>query len=215
METVENGKAALISSIEKDARIEAEKILEDAETHAAERRKYAEKQVQSIEKNVEKKSKHDAETVKNKILSGLDIEIKRKAMSAENIMITDILNRVEKELHTMIDKPEYRAILLNWTVEAVIGLGAESAEVNASREELNYIDKKFLSEVEKKVKSIYEQVVKLKLSNEQPLISQGIILTSADGRTAFNNQISTRLIRKQREIRKLIYETLFNKNIKD
>ena len=51
--------------------------------------------------------------------------------------------------------------------------------------------------------------INLQLSKELPLKSQGVVLTAADGRTAFNNQIRTRMLRKEREIRMTIYDTLF------
>ena len=44
------------------------------------------------------------------------------------------------------------------------------------------------------------------------LQAQGVVLTAADGRTAFNNQVPTRMLRRQREIRKLIYDVLFTGN---
>jgi ATP-dependent protease HslVU (ClpYQ) peptidase subunit len=40
------------------------------------------------------------------------------------------------------------------------------------------------------------------------LKSQGIVLTAADGRTAFNNQVRTRMLRNQRKIRTLIYNKI-------
>ena len=57
--------------------------------------------------------------------------------------------------------------------------------------------------------------VDLTLSEARPLKSQGVVLTAADGRTAFNNQVRTRMMRKQREIRTLIYNTLFADKQKD
>jgi len=42
------------------------------------------------------------------------------------------------------------------------------------------------------------------------LKAQGIVLTAANGHTAFNNQVKTRMLRKQREIQTLIYNTLFS-----
>jgi vacuolar-type H+-ATPase subunit E/Vma4 len=55
----------------------------------------------------------------------------------------------------------------------------------------------------------------LTLSDTPPLKSQGVVLTAADGRTAFNNQVKTRMLRKQREIRMLIYNALFTDKQKE
>jgi vacuolar-type H+-ATPase subunit E/Vma4 len=53
------------------------------------------------------------------------------------------------------------------------------------------------------------------LSETLPLKSQGVVLTAADGRTAYNNQVKTRILRKEREIRMAIYNTLFTDNRKE
>ena len=41
------------------------------------------------------------------------------------------------------------------------------------------------------------------------LKGQGVVLTTMDGRMAFNNQIRTRMLRKQRQIQKQVYDRLF------
>jgi len=93
-------------------------------------------------------------------------------------------------------------------VEAAIGLGADEAEVNASPDELRLIDAAFLKEARDKVKELVLRKVTVTRSASTPLLLQGIVMSSADGRTAYNNQIRTRLLRNQSAIRKLIYERL-------
>ena len=50
---------------------------------------------------------------------------------------------------------------------------------------------------------------KISLRDANPLKRQGVVVTAADGRTAYNNQVTTRIQRKEREIRMLIYDKLF------
>ncbi len=45
--------------------------------------------------------------------------------------------------------------------------------------------------------------ISIKKSDENPLFAQGIVLTSINHKTAFNNQVPTRLLRYQSEMRKL------------
>ena len=52
--------------------------------------------------------------------------------------------------------------------------------------------------------------VTLELADESPTAGQGIVLRAADGRVQFNNQIATRLLRYQSEIRKIVYGELFD-----
>jgi len=121
----------------------------------------------------------------------------------------DIMDRVETKLSSMTGDANYRSVLIDWLTEAAIGLDAESALVVASAEELKLIDDKLLSEVKERVRSRTGKQVMLTISDAPPLQSQGVILTAADGRTAFNNQVKTRMLRSKREIQMLIHDTLF------
>lgn len=209
MESVEKEKAVLFSGIEAEARAEAEKIIKEAESQAAEKRKYSEKKIKSLLNDAREQAQERAEAVKRKILSGAELEVKRRSMRIRDRIMQDILERVEKKLSSMTGNPDYRSVLVNWITEAACGLDAESAVVNASEGERTLINDQLLSEVSEKMQKQTGKQVTLILSDEQPLKYHGIILTASNGRTAFNNQVKTRMLRSQRKIRMLIYNTLF------
>jgi vacuolar-type H+-ATPase subunit E/Vma4 len=94
-------------------------------------------------------------------------------------------------------------------VEAAVGLGANSALVNATVEERALIDESLLEEAKKRVKELTGRDVELRLSTEQPLSRQGVVLTAIDGKTAYNNQVEMRFLRFYPRIRKHIYKKLF------
>ena len=209
MEPHEKDKEALVSGIEADAKGEAEKLLDDARKRADEKREYTAKKVESILAEAHENAKEQAETARQKILSDADLEIKRRFLRLRNTLIQQIQQRVENRLNSIIDEPGYRNVLINWITEAAVGLGADSAKVNASEKELALIDEELLNEVTQKVRNQTGKEIKLTISDERPLKSQGMVLTTADGRVAFNNQVKARLSRKQREIIIMIYEKLF------
>lgn len=208
VEPAENGKHALIEGIEKDAKSEADQIIKGAEKQAEERKRYLKTQVESILKEAREKARAQSDAIKKNVLSGLEIEIKRKAMRAKDKIFSEIMGRVKERFEALVGKSEYRAILGNWIVEAMIGLGADMVDVNASKMEKHLIDEKLLAGAEKMVKELTGRTVKLGISGDPLPGSQGVVLTAADGRTAFNNQVATRLLRKQQSIRKLVYERL-------
>lgn len=215
MESVEREKAALISGIETDARAEQEKIIKEAQTQVAEKRKYSSKKIESLLDEARTKAQEQAEAAKNKIISTAEREVKRRSMHTRNTVMQDILDRVENKLGSMTGDENYRSTLIGWLTEAAIGLDTESAHVNASPEELKLIDGKMLSEVTERVRKQTGGQVELTISDAEPLQSQGVILTAADGRTAFNNQVRTRMLRNRREIQTLIYNTLFTDDQKE
>ncbi|MHC4726832.1 MAG: V-type ATP synthase subunit E [Planctomycetota bacterium] len=215
MESAEKGKAELISGIESDARIEEQDIIKEAEKRAAEKRKYSEKKIEALLNDARSEAKKQSEAVMRKMLSAVDLELKRHSMSDRSALIQDIMDRVESKLASMTGDANYRSILINWIAEAFVGLGVEAAEINASQKERALIDDRLLSEVKKKIHMQTNKQAQLKLSDAKPLKSQGVVLTAADGRTAFNNQVRTRMLRNQSEIRTLIYNAVLADNRKE
>lgn len=201
--------AAIISGIEADARTEEQQIIKEAEDQAAEKRKYNEKKIESLLNDAHKEAREQAEAVKKKMISGVQLELKRRSMSIRGAVMRDIMDKVEKKLDSMSGDTSYRSILINWITEAAIGLDAKSARINASEKELVFINDQLISEVTEKIRAITGKEISLQLSDALPLQFQGVVLTAADGRTAFNNQVKTRMLRKEREIRMAIYNTLF------
>ena len=49
----------------------------------------------------------------------------------------------------------------------------------------------------------------IQLNEEHALLSQGVVLTANNGRVAYNNQVKTRLLRRQQDIQRLIHDRLF------
>lgn len=215
MEPLEKEKAELISGIESDARIEEQQIIKEAEKQAAEKRKYSEKKIEALLNDARSEAEKQAEVINRKIMSGVELELKRHTMSVRSAIMQDILSSVEKKLASMTGDANYRSILINWITEAFIGLGVDSVEINATEKERTLIDDRLLSDVREKIQAQTKKQAQLKLSDNEPLKFQGVVLTAADGRTAFNNQVKTRLLRNQREIQMLIYNAVFTDNRKE
>ena len=209
MDSLAKDKEGLISGIEADAKDEAAKILEDARKQADEKTKYTAKKIESILAEARENAQKQAETVKSKIISDVELEIKRRFLRLRNTIMQDIIVKVEGKLNSMIGDGEYRDVLMNWITEAAVGLGVDSAKINASEKEMALMDEKFLSEVSEKIQKQTGRQMVVNVSEGRALESQGVVLTTEDGRMAFDNQVKTRLSRKQRQVRTMIYNELF------
>ena len=215
MESMEKGKEALISSIETDAQAELEKIVQEARDRAEEKKAYTVKKAESILQEARDKAKIQADSIKRKITSSVDLEIKRRSLHVQNVIVQDVQDRVIEAMATKIKTAKYAKTLETWIVEAAAGLGATSAQVNASTPELKLLTKAVLDRAVVQVKKQTGEAVTLSLSKAEPMSLQGVILTSEDGRTAFNNQVKTRLSRNQRQIKRLIHNALFADHVKE
>lgn len=211
--TIEKGttidRQKLIKSIEEDAKQEAERIIKEAKVYVTERRKAAEGQVERIKGEAGKKAEQQIQKIEKNNESAIAVETHRITLKAREQVISSVLREVEKRLQEMIDEPEYREILLGWIVEAAVGLNATEAEVNVSVKEQKYLTESLLKEAESIVHELFLKNVRLFISKEDLLLSQGVVLTAKEGRTAFNNQLKNRLLRYGTEIRKLIQRELF------
>ena len=204
-----NSMEALVSGMEQEAQQEADKVIAGAQKEAERKILYTERQVESILNEAAKRAEAQAEKIRQQALSGVAVEAKRRSMNIQEDMHREVLHRAVSKLEMLADIYGYREVLNGYIVEAAVGLDVSAARVNASEHERSMITKELLVEAEKRVKRVTGKNVRLTLSGEPPLKKQGVVLTSEDNRTAYDNRIDTRLIRKSEEIRQYIHERLF------
>jgi vacuolar-type H+-ATPase subunit E/Vma4 len=200
-------KEILIAGIEADARQEEEKMLVEAGHQAADKRKYGDQKIESMLADARERAEKQAEEIKRKGVSSVELEVRRRSLRLRDTILQDLMKQVEERMKTRIATPDYRAVLLHWIVEASQGLRVDAAEVNASAAERKLMDEALLRDA----MVVLEHKVELTLPKADPLSGQGVVLTSTNGRLAFNNQVRTRIQRHQREIHSLIHDALFEK----
>jgi vacuolar-type H+-ATPase subunit E/Vma4 len=208
METNTVKELKLVADIRRDAQAEAEKIKTEAIAQARDRQAQYERQIDEARAEGNRTAAVQTEAVKKTLQAAFTVEMRRLALRARDLTLKRVLDRTEAKLGEFIKRKDYRDLLAALIAEAAIGLGADVAEVNASPEELALIDNALLGQAADKVKMLVLRTVTLKKSAAAPLLLQGVVLSSVDGKTAYNNQIQTRLLRRQGEIRKLIYDRL-------
>ncbi len=205
----------LIAGIAQDVAKEAEQVIAEAKKTAEERIKAAQDQAAATLQQAESKAEEQAERIRSQTASTLRMERRRISLKQREQAVQEVLTRVRRRLSEMVGSPQYREVLLAWIVEGAIGLGAAEAAVNASAAERNQIDKKMLQAAEAKVKELTGKNVTLAAASGDPLIPQGVVVKAVDGRVEFNNQVATRLLRLQSEIRKQIQDVLWKNESSD
>jgi vacuolar-type H+-ATPase subunit E/Vma4 len=112
-----------------------------------------------------------------------------------------VLDLVAKKMENLVDSKRYKEVLIGWIAEAAIGLDQSEAIVNYSFKES--VDQTMLDEATKLIKKAIGKDVKLHLGTNS-LTSLGIEVTSLDKKVAYNNQVATRLIRHERDLKELM-----------
>ena len=205
------GTGLIIEGITADAKQQADALVAEAEKMAQERISFAKGKAGKITREAGEKAQLQADAVRRTILSGINVALKRETLQAQDSLLKEVLARAGEKIAGMITAPGYRTILVHWIAEAAAGLGAPVAAVNASAAERELIDDALLAEAADLAKNGFDHTVTLSLSGEAPLSGQGVVVTAADGRTAFNNQVVTRLRRHEGEIRNRVYDAMFSR----
>lgn len=205
-----SGRDALIEGILEQARREVGEIEEKARKTEEDRMNAARKQAEAVGKEADIRIEEQLKVIERESASSVSIEIHRMRLRNRDRIVQDALGAVLRRFEGLVGEKRYREILLGWIAEGMIGLGAEKAKINASAEEMRMIDGSLLEAAEEKVRSLTGRRVRVEKSDDAPLLPRGVILEASGGRLIYNNQIPTRMLRYQSEIRKLITEALFS-----
>ncbi len=209
MEGQIKNKMELINGITHDAEQEAQRLVEQAKKDVEDKKRACDTQVESLLNEAKKKAQAQTEAIIRHNRSAINVEIRRIALKKRGEVLKKVLEQVEERFAKLIAEPGYKELLMHWIVEAAIGLNAEQAVVNASKKERPLVTAEVLRTAEQKVKSFINKKVELTVSDEAEPLVQGVILFTRDKKMAFNNQLPTRLLRYQSEIRKMIFDALF------
>jgi vacuolar-type H+-ATPase subunit E/Vma4 len=121
-----------------------------------------------------------------------------------------VIDLVSQKMADLVKSPKYRSVLVGWIAEASVGLNLSEAEVSCSFRE--HLDEQMLLDAQALVKQTTGKTVHLQLS-DRVLSSQGIEVSSLDGKIAYNNQVGTRLIRHERDLKELMEGQLPCRNV--
>ena len=205
-------KKNLIEGISADAEEQAAKIIEEAENAAMERKAAADAQISRITADAEKalrekilRIERDADIRRETALRKISLETREKTYRK-------IADLAERRFQDSVGRPEYLEIIRGWIVEAALGLSSTELEVNCSAAERKAVTS-VLADAQQEIDERGGGKVNIAVSQDPPLAAFGVVVVSKDGRMAFNNQIHNRIDRYQSEIRKLIFNRLFQDSV--
>ena len=204
----QEARRELLGGISTDADSRAEQLIADAEKSASERIEAVKRQADRIAAEAAEKAKVQVQGIEREASTRISAAKRRMQLEMKEKIYQSVIAECTTKLQSLIGSDGYGKILEDWIVQAAAGLRVEAATVNCSTAERSAVSA-VLENAAARVKEITGQPVTLSLSDDRPLTGQGVEVTSIDGRTAFNNQISSRLFRLQTEIRKLVHDRLF------
>lgn len=196
----------LLNGIVKDAQSEAERILLQAQEQIEQRRRALEDQIRRLEEESEKALSQHRETAERRSLSVIKTEERRIALRAREDLGKRVIKEAVRQMAESIGNPEYGELLSRWIAEGALGVNRPEALVKCSFKET--VTDEILRRAEALILETTGRTVGLSVADGEPLSEQGVVVTSADNRVAFNNQVSTRLRRYEQDVKRIISEAL-------
>lgn len=198
-----NNDNKLLGGIKDQAEVKAKAILDDAK-----------KRAEVIISEAKVQSEKQVETEKRQFKNRLDVEELKKAATIKSAkrkvelevidkQYSKIIEMVKDEINNLITGSKGNDIIIDWIIEAVLGLGLDKAKIAFCPK--TPVNDEMLLQVAKKAKDIYNLDLKLSLDSRR-LIVPGIVATSLDGKISFNNQVDIRMRRFDRDIKKAVQE---------
>lgn len=197
----------LLEGIREITEKEIAELRAAADRFAAQKRESAEAEARRMRSEVESRVAAQAARLERRAKATKENERHRILLDTEEQIFALVLEGAMKRLRELIGSPEYPDLLRQWIVEAAIGLGSERAFVQCSAAEREICGEVLPSAVDEVLRRTGRKV-DLELSPGAPLAEQGVILTAASGRTAYNNQVRTRLLRREALVRRAIFDAL-------
>lgn len=197
----------LLQGIVEQTESEIARINEEGARLERDRTAKANGEIERIRREIEERTANQRLRIEKKAKASVSTECHKIELEARERFFSKVLEAASRRLRALIDSESYKSTLRDWIVEGAIGLAADEAIVCSSPKEME-LCRQVLPEAEERVRELTGQEFKLRLADSPLSHAQGVVLTSLSGRTAYNNQVRTRMMRRQSEVRRIIYEEL-------
>lgn len=195
----------LYDGILASAKAEALDIVEKGKVEAAKIKENYEEKIRKAEKNeqalLEKRLK-EIELAYQKAKNNME-------KSQEDALVKEIRKHAQRafyeEMATLVNTEEYKKAQVEWIAEGAIALDSDEVIITTSKNE------EITDEMIKEAVNLVEKFVSRKVNIKKAsnfLSSQGLVISSTDGKIAYNNSVNVRFMRKRTEFERVLEGSL-------
>ena len=192
-----------------DAEGEAKKILENAQRVAGERQKSARTEVERYRRELDKKTRDQAEKIKKRILSSLNLESKKIFLKGKGDLVAEGIARLRQKFDEFTRSESYRDFLKELIVEGVSALPGYEFTVEVSEANSGRADNEMLKEIETEFAEKDGRAISLHLADGKLTDTAGVKIYTADGRTLYDNTVVSIFNRYKEDLRLFMHKELF------
>lgn len=199
----------ICSQIREDGDREIESILDKARRTAEEITGKAEAQRDEIAGRIMHEAEERGKTESRRLLSSVNIEVRRAKLRAREEVVSVVNGMVEKELKGMRDSKRYPGVLTGLVTEAVRGLEGKSFVVSVDKRDLAMLERDVFPRVKKTMTGEGRPVNSLLARPLEKSSLGGARVGVPGGNVIFDNTFEARMFRFREEIRARIIDEVF------
>lgn len=226
----------IIDGILEDARAEAQKIKQEAESRVEDRRALLSGRVQRVKDDAASEAKRRIQEINRRT----DAEISRAQRRNELARRGQVLSAVQRTVRGRIvelsraavgngsaersggadrddgsgtedaesARARYLEALTGWIVEGALGLSGTELEVAPAGGEEQVVGD-LLPEAARRAGEVSGREVSLSRADQAHGAAPGVVIYGSDGRTLYDNRVDARMRRHENAIRRLVYQVMF------
>ena len=199
----------ICSRIREDGEKEIESILEKARQTANDIVAKANRAGEEAAEKILKEAREKGEVAHKRLLSSVNLEVKRAKLKAREEIVSAIHERADKALAGYRKKGDYTSVLTGLVMEAVTALEGDSFIVRANAEDIDLVEGTVFPAVLKAAGSGGRPISKLEAKPFERSASGGVQVGVPGGNVIYDNTFEARLYRLREEIRNIIFEEVF------
>ncbi len=201
MSPVESDLERLSQAVLSEARTEAEQTMSEARAKADAIRRQAKDEAAAQQKAILERATQEAERIRRQAQATAEIQARMLRLERREKLLQSVFETACRQLPTVQQWKDYDQIAFRLLREALVHLGASTAQVSADAATNRLLTEAALEAIARELK--------VKLQLKEPLAGgTGVIVQTEDGRMHYDNTLGTRLDRIQNTLRTAVYHIL-------
>ena len=203
--------AKICDRIVEDGENEIKSILDKTDQTAADIIGKAEGEHRAVADGIMKEARRKGDLIKRRILSSVNLEVKRAKLKAREAIVAEVNGRVEKALGNLRGKPQYSGVLASMIAESVRALEGGSFIIYADRRDIDLIESETITAAAKVLEGEGRGVERFEVEALKENVLGGLRVGVPGGNVIFDNTFEARIYRMRDEIRGIIFDEIFSK----
>jgi vacuolar-type H+-ATPase subunit E/Vma4 len=200
----------ICSRIREDGEKEIESIIEKAKQTAEDIEARANRTGEEAAGKILKEAGEKGEVARKRLLSSVNLEVKRARLRAREEVVSAIHDKVEGSIADVRKSGDYAGVLTGLTAEAIRALDGGSFIVSTNREDMELLEKKVFPAVRELMKAEGRAVSKLEAKPLDKASAGGVQVGVPGGNVIYDNTFEARIYRLREDIRNIIFEEVFS-----